>query len=68
MKTQVWLSAAEAGRRCGVSPATIHYWRTKKLFSKVQAKRSPTGRTVYEFPADEIARLAKETAPVVMGA
>lgn len=68
MDTQTWLSASEAGRRCGVSPATIHYWRTKNLFKKVQARKSPTGRIVYEFPADEVARLAKETAPVVMGA
>jgi DNA-binding transcriptional MerR regulator len=68
VKTQEWLSATEAGRRCGVSPATIHYWREKNLFTKLQERKSPTGRVVYEFPADEVDRMAKASQPVLVRA
>lgn len=63
-----WLSATEAGKMCGVSSAAIHYWRIKNIFKRVLERKSPTGRVSYEFPADEVERLAKESKPVVVGA
>lgn len=68
MDDKQWISAQEAGRRCGVSPAAIHAWRLAKAFSRLLARKSPTGRVFYKFPADEVDRMAKDLKPVVVRA